>query len=80
MAKQQLKLSYTGREIVWRIKYSLINSVNLFSQEDSVELIPIIDRILLLFQKNVGIELIKNDKKHHLCVRFCNYSLLYERR
>ena len=54
-----------GREIVWRIKYSLINSINLFSTENSVELIPIIDRLLLLFQKNVGIEIInKNDGQH----------------
>lgn len=51
-----------GKEIVWRIKYSLINSVNLFSSVEHVELIPIIDRFLLLLQKNVGIEVIKDDK------------------
>ena len=38
-------------ERVWRIKYSLINSVNLFSKGKSIELVPIIDRILLLLQK-----------------------------
>ena len=57
MEKQSKKGNIISQEIVWRIKYSLVNAINLFSDEDSVQLLPIIDRFLLLLQKNIGIEI-----------------------
>ncbi|NOT50246.1 MAG: hypothetical protein HOP10_03105 [Chitinophagaceae bacterium] len=46
---------------IWRIVYSLLNAVNLFSDESTVEVIPIIDRFLLLIQRNIGIDIIDEE-------------------
>ena len=50
---------YKGR--AKRIRYSIINSITLFSSTEAVELIPIIDRLFLFFQDNVGIEIRETD-------------------
>lgn len=44
-----------------RIRYSFINAITLFSTNDSVELIPIVDRLFLFFQENLGIEIQESD-------------------
>lgn len=46
-----------------RTYHSIISTISLYSSGDSVEIIPIIDRILVMIQSNIGIEIIDTETK-----------------